>query len=174
MIASAKRYMTAIAAAALIAVAVSACGGGGGGNGPTPTQPQPQPQPTDVDLSRVTSGFMANAGTVTIEAGQSTDHGDIQFGCATGGADCEVMVMVDTGGVIRPHRPGTVTAMNAPGYPRGTVNVDLSNVTVGFLAMQHDAWIKAGESKNHGDLGWPDTVMVMVAQNGTIRSPAAT
>ena len=38
MVASAKRYMTAFAAAALIAVAVSACGGGGGGGGPTHDQ----------------------------------------------------------------------------------------------------------------------------------------
>ena len=84
--------------------------------------------------------------------------------------------MVDTGGTITATKTGgTVTAMNAPGYPRGTVNVDLSNVTVGFLAdaiMMLE--IKAGESKNHGDITFScaadgrDCVVMVMVQNGTI------
>lgn len=131
MIVSAKRYMTAIAAAALITVAVSACGGGGGGgdgpvvNGPDDNGPDdngpvvvngPEP-PANVDLSRVTPGFMAGAGTVTILAGESEVHGDIAFACATGGDGCEVMVMVDPGSAITATKTGgTVTAMNSDAY----------------------------------------------------------
>ena len=178
MIASAKRYMTAIAAAALIAVAVSACGGGGGGNGPTPPPPPPPPPPTDVDLSRATSGFMANAGTVTIEAGQSTDHGDIAFACATGGDDCEVMVMVDSGGAISATSTGgMVTAMNSDAYQRAVtpMTVDLSNVTPGFMADAGTVTIEAGQSTVHGDIEFTCTagsddcvVTTRVAADGTV------
>ena len=114
MVASAKRYMTAFAAAALIAVAVSACGGGGGG-GPTTTNGGTTP--TAVDLSGLTSGLMADAGTVTIEAGQSTVHGDIEFTCTAGGADCVVMVRVAADGTVSADSTGgMVTAMDSPGH----------------------------------------------------------
>ena len=162
MIASAKRYMTAIAAAALITVAVSACGGGGGDgggdgpvvngpddngpddngpddNGPDDNGPErvggtasltgsvrryregdingPEP-PANVDLSRVTPGFMAGAGTVTILASESEDHGDIAFACATGGDDCTVMVTVGSDGTITATSTGgMVTAMDVPEPP---------------------------------------------------------
>ena len=135
MIATARRYMTAIAGAALIAVAVSACGGGGDGddnrptttnggengngengeNGDGPVVDGP-PEPADVDLSRVTPGFMAGAGTVRVSAGQSRDHGDIAFSCAAGGDDCEVMVMVENGKVTATSIGGTVTAKNSDAY----------------------------------------------------------
>ena len=115
MIASTKRYMTAFAAAALTAVAVSACGGGGPpNNGPPPT-----PMPEDVDLSGVTPGFTAGAGTVRISAGQSRDHGDVAFACAAGGDDCVIMVMVDSGGTVTAASTGgTVTAINSDEYDR--------------------------------------------------------
>ena len=72
--------------------------------------------PMSVDLAGVTAGFMADAGTVTIAAGQSADHGDIAFSCAGGGRDCEVMVVVDTNGAITATSTGgTVTAMNVSG-----------------------------------------------------------
>ena len=56
--------------------------------------------PMAIDLAPVTAGFMAGAGTVQVAAGQSVDHGDIEFTCAAGGADCEVMVMMDANGGI--------------------------------------------------------------------------
>ena len=122
---------------------------------------------------------MADADTLTIVAGGFKVNGDIQFGCATGGADCEVMVMVDTedGAISATSTGGMVTAKNAPGYPPPvSMVVDLSNVTVGFLADAITMLeIKAGESKNHGDItfscaadGRDCVVMVMVAKNGTI------
>ena len=127
---------------------------------------------------QVESGFMAETGTVTIKAGKRKVHGDIEFSCAAGRYDCEVMVMVDSNGTVTATKTGgTVTAMNAPGYPPGPKPVDLDNVTDGFMAdaiMMLE--IKAGESKNHGDItfscaadGRNCVVMVMVdPENGTI------
>ena len=74
--------------------------------------------PMAIDLAPVTAGFMAVAGTVQVAAGQSVVHGDIEFSCGAGGADCEVVVEVDAnGGVTAMSTGGMVTAMNAPGYP---------------------------------------------------------
>ena len=116
MIALAKRYMTVIAAAALIAVAVSACGGGGGGGNGLVVVNGPEPR-ANVDLSRVTPGFMAGAGTVTILAGESEVHGDIAFACAAGGDDCTVAVTVDDAGILRAESTGgMVTTMNSEDY----------------------------------------------------------
>ena len=121
MTVSVKKYMTVLAAAALVAVAVSACGGGGNGNDDppttTPTMPTTPTTPTDVDLSHVTPGFMAEAGTVRISAGQMRDHGDIEFSCAAGRYDCTVMVMVDSDGTVTATQTGgTVTATNSSMY----------------------------------------------------------
>ena len=70
-----------------------------------------------VDLAPVTAGFMAGAGTVQVAAGQSVVHGDVEFGCAAGGADCEVMVMEDANGDITAiSTGGMVTAMNSDAY----------------------------------------------------------
>ena len=149
MIASAKRYMTAFAAAALIAVAVSACGGGGGGTTVGGGGPE------NVTLLGLTSGFMANAGTVTIEAGQSTDHGDVEFTCAAGGADCEVMVEVDAnGGITATSTGGMVTAKDSDAYnTRITpMNVELDSVTPGFMAGSGTVQVAAGRSVVHGDV----------------------
>ena len=130
-----------------------------------------------VNLSGVSDGFMAEGGTITIMAGETEVRGDIEFSCAAGRYDCEVTVMVDSGGTITvTSTGGTVTAMNAPGYPPGTMTVDLSSVTAGFLADAVTMLkIEAGDSKNHGDIrfscasgGRDCVVMVMVADDGTI------
>ena len=126
---------------------------------------------------QVTPGFMAETGTVTIKAGKRKVHGDIEFSCADGRYDCEVMVMVDSDGTVTATKTGgTVTAMNAPGYPPGPKDVDLTKVTDGVMAdaiMMLE--IKAGESKNHGDItfscatdGRDCVVMVMVDSGGTV------
>ena len=108
MIATARRYMTAIAGAALIAVTVSACGGGG----PTTTV-------TPVDLGPVTPGFTAEAATLEIDAGDSVVHGDIEFSCAVGGDDCTVMVSADADGAVSvASTGGTVTATDSDDYSR--------------------------------------------------------
>lgn len=120
MIALAKKYMTVFAAAALVAVAISACGGGDGtprttpdDNGPTP------PPPENVDLSPVSPGFMAEAGTVTVKAGESQVHGDIEFSCPAGGADCTVTLEFDNDGILRGESTGgNATAMNSADYGR--------------------------------------------------------
>ena len=173
MIASTKRYMTAFAAAALIAVAVSACGGGG--KGPIVNSSIYD----DVDLSDLMDGFTTGAGRFTIKAGSQVDRGDVRFTCASGGADCTVRVMVDDNGMITAESlstGGTVTARNIIIEPPSKEDVNLSGVTVGFLANAITMLeIKAGKSKNHGDItfscaadGRDCVVMVMVAQNGTI------
>ena len=73
--------------------------------------------PMAVDLAPVTAGFMASAGTVQVAAGQSTVHGDIEFSCAAGGADCEVMVTVDANGdITATSTGGMVTAVNSDAY----------------------------------------------------------
>lgn len=119
MTVSARNYVTALAAAAVIAVALSACGGNGvngvNGNGPVINGP---PEPTDVDLSRVTPGFMAEAeDDIEIDAGDSVVHGDIEFSCAAGGDDCVVMVMVDSDGdITATSTGGTVSAGNSDAY----------------------------------------------------------
>ena len=81
---------------------------------------------------------MAGAGTVQVAAGQSVNHGDIEFTCAAGGADCEVMVMMDAnGGITATSTGGMVTASDAS--------------DPNTLADQRlDAGIKAGHSTN-----WP-------------------
>ena len=97
MIVSTKQYMMAIASAVVLALGLYGCGGGGGG---PVTDGGGMPTPVTVDLTGVTAGYTADAGTVTIEAGQSADHGDISFSCAAGGRDCAVTVAVDANGDI--------------------------------------------------------------------------
>ena len=172
MIVSAKRYMTAFAAAALTAVAVSACGGG-------TTTPPPPPMYVDLDLSHLMSGFATGAGTFQIRAGQHVDRGDVRFRCAAGGEDCTVRVAVDGGTItaMATTAGGMVTAVDAsmPPLP-GKEAVDLSGVAAGYLAdnvMMLE--IKAGESEVHGDIrfscassGDDCVVMVMLATDGTV------
>ena len=110
---SPTKYATALAAALVLALGLYGCGGGGTDGGGTT-----MPQPKDVDLlSNVTPGFTAGSGTVTVAAGQSVVHGDIEFNCAAGGPDCEVTVTVANDGTITATSTGgTVTARNADTY----------------------------------------------------------
>ncbi|MDE0388836.1 MAG: transferrin-binding protein-like solute binding protein [Rhodospirillales bacterium] len=110
-----KGLLLASAATLLLALGLYGCGSGGGSG---PMTGGSEMTPKDIDLSDVTPGFMAGAGTVQVAAGRTAIHGDIEFSCATGGADCEVEVMVDVNGDITvTSTGGMVTATNAPGYP---------------------------------------------------------
>ena len=163
----------------MLAVALSACGGGGTTTTTTPpTTPPPPPPPADVDLSDVAAGFAATAGTVRISAGQSRDHGDIEFSCAASGDDCVVMVMVDSDGdITATSTGGTVTAMNSDAFQESltTRDVGLSSVTAGFEAEDGTVRIDAGESEVHGDIEfscaagrYDCVIMVMVDSDGDI------
>ena len=123
MTASAKRVLVALAATALIAVGVAGCGGGG--DDPPDASP---PSAQDVDLSGVTVGFTAVAGTIEVEAGESEDRGDIQFSCAAGGADCRVMVMVANDGTIAATSTGGVVSAANAGEPNAPATLALENV----------------------------------------------
>ena len=134
--------------------------------------------PMAVDLAPVTAGFVAGAGTVTIKAGQSVDHGDVALSCAAGAYDCTVTVEVATDGTVSATSTGgMVTAMNSDAYNvRLTpVAVDLASVTAGFMAGAGTVAIMAGQSVDHGDIafncaagGADCQVMVMVDANGAI------
>ena len=126
MTVSTKRYLTAFAATAVLGLGLYGCGGGGGGpvadgdgmmpgdgDGLTPGDGDGTTTPMTVDLSSVAPGFMAEAGTVTIEAGQSEDHGDVAFACAAGDDDCTVTIASD--GTVT-STGGMVTAVNADAY----------------------------------------------------------
>ncbi len=90
-----------------VALTVAACGGGGGSS-------MAPPPPDPVNLSTVTPGYMAlAAGTIEIDAGMSTDHGDVAFTCAPNGDDCTVMVAAD--GTVTA-TGGTVAATDSPAY----------------------------------------------------------
>ena len=144
--------------------------------GGTVTAVDVPPMYVDVDLSGLMSGFSTPEGSFTIRAGQHADRGDVRFQCAAGGEDCTVMVAVEDGTTTATARTsgGTVTAVDVP--PPDKKNVDLSDVTVGFLADQIMMLeIDAGESADHGDIrfscasgGEDCVVMVMVADDGTI------
>ena len=134
--------------------------------------------PTAVDLSSMTAGFMAAAGTVQVAAEQSVVHGDIEFNCAAGGADCEVAVDVDANGdITATSTGGMVTAMNSDAYNMRLtpVAVDLTSVTAGFMARAGTVQVPAGQSVVYGDIefscvagGADCAVMVMVDANGVI------
>ena len=174
-----KKYLTAFAATAVLALGLYGCGGGGG-DGPMTMPPDDGggTMPEDVDLANVTSGFMAGAGTVQVAAGQSAVHGDVEFTCAAGGADCEVMVEVGAdGGITATSTGGMVTAMNSDAYnTRITpMAVDLAPVTAGFMAGAGTVQVAAGQSVVHGDVefgcaagGADCEVMVMEDANGDI------
>lgn len=149
-------------------------------SGGTVTAVDVPPMYVDVDLTGLTSGFSTPEGSFTIPAGQHADRGDVRFQCAAGGANCTVMVAVADGTTTAMARisGGTVTAVDVP---PGKENVDLSDVTVGFLAdaiMMLE--IEAGKSKDHGDIkfscasgGEDCVVMVMVAGDGTITAASS-
>ena len=66
--------------------------------------------PEIVDLTDVSPGLMAAAGTVQVAAGQSIVRGGIEFTCAAGGTDCTVTIANDG---TATSTGGAVTAMNA-------------------------------------------------------------
>ena len=129
-------------------------------------------------IANVTSGFMAGAGTVQVAAGQSAVHGDVEFTCAAGGADCTVAVEVGADGTVSATSTGgMVTAMNSDAYnTRITpMAVNLSPVTAGFMAGAGTVQVAAGQSVVHGDVeftcaaGDADcTVAVEVGADGTV------
>ena len=172
-IATLMKSSTVLSMVALLAL--SACGGGGG-DGPETGGGQMMPE--NVDLSNVTTDFMAGAGTVQVAAGQSVVHGDVEFTCAAGGADCEVMVEVGAdGGITATSTGGMVTAMNSDAYnTRITpMAVNLSPVTAGFMAGAGTVQVAAGQSVVHGDVeftctagGADCTVAVEVGADGTV------
>ena len=138
-------------------------------------------EPQDVALSGVTSGFMAVAGTIQINAGSHADHGDIRFACAAGEYDCTVMVMVANDGTITATSTGgMVTATNSDSYRMRIEpqDVALSGLTIGYLVVAGTVDIKAGESEDLGDIKFTCaagpfdcTVVVTVGTDG---SPTAT
>jgi len=102
--------LTTACSAALLALGLAACGSGS--NTTVPVDPEPVP-PVAVDLTGLTTGYMAEAGMIEIAAGKSMDHGDIAFSCAADGEACMVEVMVaDDGMVTAMSTGGTVTAMD--------------------------------------------------------------
>ena len=105
-----------------------------------------QMMPEDVDLTSVTPGYMAGAGIVQVAAGQSVNHGDVEFTCAAGGADCTVTVEVGADGTVSAASTGgMVTAMNAPGYQRPLATEWRNNPTAEDLL---DHWNDADALKS--------------------------
>ncbi len=148
---SLKKCMATFATAALIAVAVSACGGGGGGDGPTTNGTNGDGKPTAVDLSDVTPDFMAEAGLVTILAGESEVHGDIAFACAADGDDCTVTVTVDDDGIWRAESTGgLVTTMNSEDYSRRvSIREELASLieeSSGEMSLTHRVTASSGSA----------------------------
>ena len=166
MTAFSKKSITAFAVTAILALGLYGCGGGGGGSGPTTGGGT---MPTDVDLSNVTPGFMTQPGNIILAAGQSLDHGDIAFSCASGGAGCEIVVREDTNGTITATSTGgMVTAVNAtePNSLRdqkldGAINMGHSSgapsLDQGGTPRQGDMF-GSGASAEYADVsGWAHT-----------------
>ena len=106
-----KNLMT-VCCAAVLAFGLAACGGGGGGGGD-----EMATMPVDVDLTNVTNGTTAEAGTLEIEAGMSVDSGNTAFACAAGGDNCTVTVTEgDDGTVTAASTGGDVTAGNSEAH----------------------------------------------------------
>lgn len=113
MTSSVRLWARTAATVAALALTLSACGGGGGGL----VTDGGKAMLKDVDLSNVTSGFMAQPGSFQVAAGQSVVRGDVEFACASGGTDCTVTVLVDANGTITARSTGgAVTAMNSEDY----------------------------------------------------------
>ena len=103
--------------AALLALGLAACGTGGNGAAPAAMMDDPVPTPVAVDLTGVTEGFSAEAGTIELAAGESRDNGDIAFTCADGGDACTVTVAVaDDDTISATSTGGDVSAANSRAY----------------------------------------------------------
>ena len=150
---------------ACLLLLLAACGGGGGGPsavvGPEPVDPPEPPVEPSVGLP-LPSGHGLTAGTFTVAAGGSAEHGNVVVSCPAGGPACVVTVAVDgtasydrTGGV-----PGVTVAYGAWALPSG------HGLTAGTFT------VAAGGSAEHGNVvvscpaGGPACV-VTVAVDGT-------
>ena len=119
-----KNLMT-VCCAAVLALGLAACGSSGGDDkvvavtdgGDNGDNGDNGAMPVDVNLTNVTNGTTAAAGTLEIEAGGSEDSGNTAFACAAGGDDCTVTVtMGDDGTVTAESTGGDVTAGNSEAH----------------------------------------------------------
>ena len=123
------KNLKTICCAAVLSLGLAACGGGGGDDQGM-MEPPPPPPPVPVDLSGVTAGYMAAAGSVEIAAGHSTTVGDVTFSCAADGADCTVTVAAD-GTATATADSGMVGAANSSAY-QARLDMDAERMTVGM------------------------------------------
>ena len=124
------KNLKTICFAAVLSLGLAACGGGDGDQG---MMEPPPPPPVAVDLSGVTAGYMAAAGTVEIAAGHSTTVGDVTFSCAADGADCTVTVAAD-GTATATADSGMVSAANSSTY-QARLDMDAERMTVSTAVM---------------------------------------
>ena len=116
-----KRRFLPIAAIAAVALVAAACSSSSDGDRMAESPPPPPPAlPMMVDLSGVTNGSNAEAGTIEVGAGMSMDSGNTAFECGAGGDDCTVTVTVDAddGTVSATSTGGMVMAGNSAAYTR--------------------------------------------------------
>ena len=110
----------------MLAVGLAACGS-------SSKTPEP-PAPVTINLSGVTAGYMVEARTVEIAAGDSETVGDITFSCAAGGADCTIMVAADG---TATSTGGMASAANSAAYQaRATMNEQRTSVDDAIKAAE--------------------------------------
>ena len=113
-----KRRFLPIAAIAAVALVAAACSSSSDGDRMAESPPPPPAMPMMVDLSGVTNGSDAEAGTIEVGAGMSMDSGNTAFACAADGDDCTVVITVDADDdtVSATSTGGDVTAGNSATY----------------------------------------------------------